>query len=539
MWSRLLFPSLADFLFSAFLVWMFVAGEGWKALLGDGDTGWHIRTGQYILERGKVPLGDIFSFTKFGEQWFAWEWGSDVIFATLHQYWGLKGVVLLAGVVLASAAALVFQHMIWRGANLFVSLLLTLLAMGAATVHYLARPHIFTLLLIVASMWIVERDRRQQDRWVWVLVPMTIVWANLHGGFLSVVACIGMVGAGYGIEWLFGSEESKASAKGMFLRYLGLGCACAGVTLINPYGYRVHVHIFHYMRSSWILDAVEEFQSPKFRNENMLQFELLLFVGLGLIGVLLSRRKFPEALLLLFWAQQSLTSVRHAPIFALVAAPILAAELTDLWNRWTANKTKASIAGILRDLSNEFSRMPMQSSIWGVVLVTGLALANGQNWPADFPGIRFPIAIVDKHMEALAPLSGPKPRILSSDQWGDYLIYRFYPRVRVFVDGRSDFYGQEYGKDYIHLAGGNYRWPQVMDKYRFDLALIPVEWPLAELLKRDPAWRVKQDDGMAILLERRSPLTKVPDSAESLVRQTVQQQARLNQPTGPARQGVE
>ncbi|MBI3471162.1 MAG: hypothetical protein HY013_07385, partial [Candidatus Solibacter usitatus] len=251
-WSRLLFPSLSDFLFSAFLVWMFATGAGWKALLGDGDTGWHIRTGEYILDRGQVPHGDIFSFTKFGEPWFAWEWLSDVALAGLHRSWGLKGVVLLAGVVLATLAAILFQHMLWRGANLFISLLLTLLAMGAASVHYLARPHIFTLLLVAASLWVLERDRRRPDGWVWALAPL----ANLHGGFLAILASIGMVGGGYALKWLTGEAEAKSR----FLRYLGLGAVCAAGTLVNPYGYQLHVHIAQYLRSSWILEAVEEFQ---------------------------------------------------------------------------------------------------------------------------------------------------------------------------------------------------------------------------------------------------------------------------------------
>ena len=110
---RWLVPSLADFLFGAFLIWLFVTGEGWKSLLGDGDCGWHIRTGDYILAQGHVPRVDIFSYTKPGQPWFAWEWLSDVTFSALHQDLGLKGVVLLAGVVLAATATILFQHTLW------------------------------------------------------------------------------------------------------------------------------------------------------------------------------------------------------------------------------------------------------------------------------------------------------------------------------------------------------------------------------------------------------------------------------------------
>src|SRR5207302_2774682 len=90
-WVSVLIPSMCDVFFGALLVWLFVGGAG-KALLGDGDTGWHIRTGEYILSHHQVPRQDIFSFTTPNAPWFAWEWLSEIILASIHNLWGLKGV---------------------------------------------------------------------------------------------------------------------------------------------------------------------------------------------------------------------------------------------------------------------------------------------------------------------------------------------------------------------------------------------------------------------------------------------------------------
>src|SRR2546426_12674999 len=110
-WFGALAPSLTDFFFGALLLWLVLGGGGGgKALLGDGDTGWHIRTGDYILERHVVPQKDIFTFTRRDEPWFAWEWQSDVAFAQIHQVSGVKGVALLAGIVLEAMAAVLFCH---------------------------------------------------------------------------------------------------------------------------------------------------------------------------------------------------------------------------------------------------------------------------------------------------------------------------------------------------------------------------------------------------------------------------------------------
>jgi hypothetical protein len=515
--AGILFPSMVDFFFGALLLWLFVGGGG-KSLLGDGDTGWHIRTGDYILEHRAVPRKDIFTFTKPDEPWFAWEWLTDVIFAKLHQTWGLKGIVLLAGVLLCGMATILFCHMMWSGGNVFFALAASLLANGASTVHFLARPHVFTFLLLALSLWILARDRRRPDGAIWLLAPLTAVWVNLHGGFLAVIVCLGLTAAGYGLQWLF-----SRSAENLFFlrRYSILAALCSLATLVNPYGYRLHLHILEYLRSSFVMDAVQEFQSPTFRGENMLQFEFLLFAGLAAAGVLLTKKRFVEALLILFWAQASLTSVRHVPIFVIVAAPILVVLLTEFWTSWTIHKSRNSITGILRDLGAEFSSKSLRVSIWVPVIVFAMGIsmtrAKGDTWPEDFPKVKFPVALVNQYTERLAPMSGQIPRTFTSDQWGDYLTYRLYPRIRVFVDGRSDLFGPALGREYVHVAGGNYEWESLLDRYRIDMALVPIDWPLAELLKRSPRWRLVKDDGLGILFERRTPvLMKTEVSAERL-----------------------
>jgi hypothetical protein len=95
-------------------------------------------------------------------------------------------------------------------------------------------------------------------------------------------------------------------------------------------------------------------------------------------------------------------------------------------------------------------------------------------------------------------------RLLTTDQWGDYIIYSFYPRQKVYVDGRSDFYGETLGQQYLHLLQGAYDWRTIVDRNGFNVALLPVDWPLASMLKLDPSWQVVQDDKRVILFQRLS-----------------------------------
>src|SRR5262249_41278786 len=106
---RSVLPSLTDVIFSTTLAFLFLFGRGGTSLLGDSDTGWHIRTGEWILKNGAVPRHDLFSFSKPGGEWFAWEWLSDVILAVVHRYAGLAGLVVFCGIAIALVFALLYR----------------------------------------------------------------------------------------------------------------------------------------------------------------------------------------------------------------------------------------------------------------------------------------------------------------------------------------------------------------------------------------------------------------------------------------------
>jgi hypothetical protein len=217
-------------------------------------------------------------------------------------------------------------------------------------------------------------------------------------------------------------------------------------------------------------------------------------------GSLLLRRRYAESLWILFWAHQSLVSVRHVTIYVAVAVPLIAAELTDRWNLLTGRYGPRSVAGILDAVARDMVPQFRRSSVWPALAVASL-LVLPVRWPQDFPAVRFPIPTIEKFSARF-----PHARLLTVDQWADYLLYRFYPGVRVFVDGRSDFYGPQIGKDYLRLLSGQHNWRALLDRYRFDLILIPPDWALASLLKEDRQWKLLADDGAALLFERSQPL---------------------------------
>jgi hypothetical protein len=492
---RWLIPSLPDVLFVAVLMWLFAGANAGAGLLVDGDTGWHIRNGEMILRCHCVPHRDWFGFGGEGREWFAWEWLSDVIFALLHSAAGLKAVVFASGVIIAAAQCVLFRHCVWRGANPLSSLALTLVATNASTIHYLARPHLLTLLFFVVSAWLLDADRNDPSRLVWTLPPLVLLWANLHGGFLAVFSLIGA-------RLL---ESVCVKHRRAEIRRIGLLAGlCAAGTLVNPYGWRLYAHLWTYLRSGWVRQFIEEFHSPDFRSESMLFFEILLVLGVATLPRLAGRRRLRDAILILFWAHQALGSVRHVPLYCIVAVPVIGVELEAVWAAWASSTAGRSFVSTLRQIGSDWRRRAQGFSLAPLVAMMACFVLPGVTvWPKDFPSSRFPSAIVNRNARYLATASPTPVRVFSTDQWSDYLIYRLQPNVQTYFDGRSDFYSTWRGSDYRVLMEGGPGCLDVLEREHARFALVPPQWPLAQMLARDSTWTVIDHDRTALLFEHR------------------------------------
>ncbi len=487
-------PPLAEVVFVAVLLWVLVGGQA-RALLADGDTGWHIRTGEYILAERRVPRADLFSFSRPGAEWFAWEWASDVLFALAHRAAGLEGVVLLGGALLAATSAALFQFVMWQRANVIVAVVTMLLAASASTVHWLARPHLFTSLLFVLSVWMLEADRRRPGRRLWALLAVAVAWANLHGGFVILPLTTGLYATAAAWAAL---EPGRPSDWRAAQRYGLLTAAVTAATLLNPYGYRLHLHIWKFLGADFIRKWVEEFQSPRFRGESMLAFELLLLLGLLSVPWLWRRGEYAAALLVVALAHAALGSVRHVVLYVLAATPVVARRLSAALEALPGPWGRA-VNSLLTDFApgGPTRRWVPLWSAAALALAAAFLDSGPARWQVDFPKEKFPQAALAATEKQLVGR-----RVFTSDQWADYLIYRYYPEVRVFIDGRSDFYGRAIGQQYLDLMQATHRWEETLNRNGFDRALLPPDWPLATVLKAHPDWRLDYDDGQALLLRR-------------------------------------
>jgi hypothetical protein len=494
--SRLLGFTLLDFFFVAVIAWSFMtSGTGWARLLWDGDTALHTAIGNWVIDHGRVPDHDPFSYTMPDAPWLAVEWGTGAIFALLHQVAGLKGIVFVCGVTIALTVTLLVRLALAAGAGTFVSVALALLANNALLMHYHARPHIFTLLFFTLAVWAATVDRRQRTCWIWTLPLLTIPWANLHPGFVILIAYLLLIASGDALRWALNRGDTAALVSAR--RYTFVAGLCALASLVNPFGYRLHVEIASYFGATGMTDLIQEFQAPTFRSAPQLTFLLFLMAGMALAGRLLERRKFADAIVLLALAYASLTSVRHATIFVIAAVPIVGREWSALFSGFPARAGRGSVVEILSQISLErrgafasFSLLPV------FALAAILFLTPESQWPSSFDRSLFPVTVATRNSDRLAA-----GRTFAPEQWSDYLLLANYPRQRVFFDDRS-LYGESMFRQVAALMAGRPGSPAVLDQYRVDRALIPTQSSLAAVLGATSGWTEVDRDTTAVLFER-------------------------------------
>ncbi|HWJ48726.1 MAG TPA: hypothetical protein VNS62_13815, partial [Candidatus Udaeobacter sp.] len=298
---RWLMPSVADLIFVALLASLVFTPLSVK-LLGDAGIGWHIRTGQLILETHTIPRIDPFSL-QIRKPWIAWEWLYDVMVGRLELSTGLNGVVWFTAVVIAAVFAGMFRLLVARGTSLLTALLLALLAMSASTIHFLTRPHVLSWLFVLAWYWILdsaESAEHARGRPLWLLPLLMLIWANVHGGFLLGFVLLGIFWVGSMWTWLrlkeSRIEESlEKIAAGKRVRQLTLvGFASAVASLVNPYGWHLHAHIYSYLSNRFFMDHIDEFQSPNFHGIAQRCFLVLVLIAIAALAARGSRLKLSQ-----------------------------------------------------------------------------------------------------------------------------------------------------------------------------------------------------------------------------------------------------
>jgi hypothetical protein len=339
-----------------------------------------------------------------------------------------------------------------------------------------------------------------------------LVWVNLHGSFVLGLVLLMLFAAGNFWTCLTSRDAGdKRSARTAMTRLGITGVFCALATLATPYGYKLHLHVYHYLSNRYFMDHILEFATPNFHGSAEKYFEALL--ALALVAALLAARRLRavDVVLVLFAGYTGLYAIRNIPISSMIIALAIAPALSEA----------IRIQAQRRDLPGWLQRGCARVREFGarmknvddmlrghlipatvllaslVVAVQGGRLFDKAVLAAHFDQRQFPVAATE-----YVAAHNIHDHMFSTDRWSGYLIYRLYPQTRLFIDDRHDFYGEAFLKDYMKALRADLGWREVLDKNMITSVLIPPDAPLANVLKENSDWKVAYDDGVAIFFAR-------------------------------------
>jgi hypothetical protein len=502
-WVTYFFPSFGALLWMGTFV--VVLGLGRGMINADGDLGRHITIGNYILDHARVPLRDLFTHTTAGQPFTPHEWLAEVIFAVTHRLMGLNGPVLISAVVIATAFWLVWVRTRDGRRNLLPAVIVTILATAGSAIHWLSRPHIFTFLFLAVWMIVLHQmSTGKSGRW-WLLPVIMLLWANTHGGAVGGIATWALYGAGLGWNAFLRRKSREARmAPGFWRRYLAAGAGASLATLANPAGLGLWLNDLGHITNQYMASHTIEFLPPSIHNSSTWPFWFLggMFVVMMVFASIRRRAElvFPGAA----WLAMAVYSARNIPLFLIVSAPLLAQGLEETWSR-LADRFGAARRFLVHDSRLLDLDQVVKGPVLPLLLVIGTFGAFQAGFHLDFQGKGNAYDSGIYPVEAVSWIqSNPQQgEMFNAFTWGGYLLYREWPKYRVFIDaGAEGARGEALTRQYLTVINRDSGWENVLDQYHVEWVILPPSEPVATTLRSTTGWQAVYEDGTAVIFRR-------------------------------------
>ena len=461
----------------------------------DPDFWWHLKTGEYIIQNHSIPHADVFSQTRMGSEWITHEWLSEVFMYGVYRLAGFAGLIVIFALLVSASFWVVYIRFRSRVGHPLVAALALVLGAAATTLVWGARPQIFTLLLASIFLYVLDNYYRKEfNRAIWLLVPLMVLWVNLHAGWVLGIVLIALTLSGLVLDVLFRAESRETLwERGPAL--LGVLIACSAAICINPSGTRMYSYPLETVTAATFMRYVEEWKSPDFHQPHFQAVLILMLATFFFLAISNKRERPGRLLLLLATCSAMLRFGRNVPFFSLVATPLFAEHLWE-WVKGQPWSTRLFASTETETRKRSIPRIAINSLIILVALsLCGLAARHAVAEQPPTEAQEFPKAAVD-YIQTQRP---PQP-IFNDYAWGGYLIWRLYPDYPVYIDGRADVFGEKLVEEFIEVNDGKPRWRELLQQYGAKTVLVKRDSALASLLGNDSRWQKVFEDKQAVVL---------------------------------------
>jgi len=466
------------------------------------DIWLHLETGKWILENLKVPTEQLYSFLLGPAPWIDHSWLFQAFVYPVYSVAGANGLILLRCLLLFGIIA--FIACIGRkaafgliGVLTFLALVLTL----ATRTH--VRPELFSLFFTAAFLYILKKHPKERS--VFILLPLQLLWVNIHGYFLLGPAAILLFlicqhlkrGIWLPFEW---SESAAISTGAMKRLYIVLFLSIA-TFFISPYGLRGAFYPF---------SVLTNLAAPSIESACISEL-----VPVGFFNIVFTDAYLMVTLLVFLFFLSLFLSIRKADIYDIILCALAIAAVTMA-------KRNQAIFGVIMSIcimSNlnradpaflkRFSKGVLQAAGRGLVLagligvifycakVTCAEVDNCYIYDKDLAvksGLFGTIKVVDRPgaMDLILKNRLPGP-IFNSINCAAYMTWNLYPEYRIFVDGRTELY-KAHEKIYLNIDDYQ-QWKKASEQFSFKTAVFFFGFQnsfidIASELYKDKAWKL-------------------------------------------------
>jgi hypothetical protein len=465
----------------------------------DPDFWWHLRAGQLILQHGGLLGNDPFTYTVANHHWTMHEWLNEVLFAVEFSIGGLGLIVLILSAVTWLGLVAVMQKARLRNPGRGVLGLGMLIAVVAGFPIWGPRVQMFTFAFTALTLFLVERYFARGGKAMWLLVPLFVLWSNLHGefvvglGFIAVILVAELVG-----ERLHMPDPAPRSR---LLPVLYLLIACTAVSMINLNGPGILFYAAGTQTSAAQQSLIEEWFSPSFHDWEVLVYGAMM-LSLAMLIVFNRRIRARDVALVLVVTALSLQSARHIELFVAVGTPVFIDQLAIATPRMRAAYRRLRRAPATAPPRNRVQPPLLFRLTAYAMLMAGLGgvyiawlVPKMQLQPFSLTYAQeFPVCAAQWLAGAPEPL-----KIFNQYGEGGYLAYTLSSHGdKVFIFGDAALMGDQMLYTYAAVETATPSWDSIIRKYGTDIVLDDINTPLADVMEHAADWTKVYQDGLSV-----------------------------------------
>lgn len=474
----------------------------------DADVWWHIRSGETTLKSGSPLMVDPFSFTRNGAPWTNHSWLAQVILFLAFNFGGYLGLGIFTAVLAVISMALVYRMV--EGPPLLKAFLVIFCSAASALI-WTPRPQMFSLVLFIGLCTVLHLYRQTRKKILWLIPVLFVIWSNLHGGFpLGLILLAAFLAGEIGSHiFLYSPEECLPWTE---IRKIALWSASAiPAILINPNGIKTWLIPFQTVGVTALQNLIQEWASPDFHvlsQQVILWLFFFLFISFSTAG---RRMPMTDIVIPVVFAYMTFLARRNIGAFAMVTVLALSRGILYSWQMWRIkftpdqkiyqffkSKNFSQFTSEDQNLSPKISRVLNLIIIGflGAIAFGRLGIMTLKPVVAHFMENDYPVGAVEWLQEN--PTSG---NMLNEYNWGGYLIFT-NPQNQVFVDGRTDLYGDDIIGQWQKAVLGDPEWKSIFEKWDVRLVLLQPDRPVIAILKNN-GWQMVYEDTKSVLLEKK------------------------------------